>query len=147
MLKRTCILRITFVILSVGLITCSTTKKTQNDEPFLIVFPGNSTAAGDSVSVEVQKMPRLIGTRADFQRHIKYPESCREVRAEGMVIIGFTVTKKGELTDFEVLKGIGWGCDKAAIEALRRYAKFTPGTINGKPMPVRMSFPIVFRLD
>jgi len=97
--------------------------------------------------VSVQNMPELQMSRKELQSKVKYPRSCKMANIEGTVIVQFVVTTTGELTDFDVIKGIGGGCDEAAVEAIKKYAKFSVGRQRGEPVPVRMSFPIVFRLQ
>src|SRR5699024_2175322 len=101
---------------------------------------------GDDVFVSVQEMPELETSRAELQSHVNYPESCSEAGIEGTVIVQFVVQPNGETTNFNVIKGIGEGCDEAAMEEIKKYAEFTPGTQDGEKVPVRMSFPITFSL-
>jgi protein TonB len=49
------------------------------------------------------------------------------------------------VVDPVVTRGIGGGCDEEALRAVRA-AKFTPGKQRGKPVRVKMSLPITFRL-
>ncbi len=46
----------------------------------------------------------------------------------------------------KIIKGIGAGCDEAAIDAVKQ-TKFTPGKQKGKPVKVQVSIPIVFKLQ
>ncbi len=108
---------------------------------------GTEEGAQEKVFVAVQNMPQLKMSRAELQSKVEYPRSCRMANIEGTVIVQFVVGTNGELTDFQVIQGIGGGCDEAAVEAIRKYAEFTVGRQRGKPVPVRMSFPIVFRLQ
>jgi protein TonB len=45
-----------------------------------------------------------------------------------------------------VLKGIGSGCDEEAVRVIKNMPKWEPGKQRGKPVKVRMSLPVVFRL-
>ncbi len=110
----------------------------------------DNTGSGEGeeeIFMAVQNMPELIGSRAELQSQVEYPRSCRIANIEGNVIVQFVVTTTGELTQFEIIQGIGGGCDEAAIEAIREHAEFSIGQQRGNPVPVRMSFPIVFRLQ
>ncbi len=100
----------------------------------------------EKLYIAVDNMPKLINSRSEIQSHVEYPKSCVEAGVEGTVIVQFVVTKTGNLTDFDVIQGVG-GCDQAAVEAIKNYAEFTPGEQDGKPVNVRMSFPIVFSLQ
>lgn len=106
-----------------------------------------SLSVGDNVFVAVQDMPQLKTSRAELQSKVAYPESCSEAGIEGTVIVQFVVQPSGDMNNFEVIRGIGGGCDQAAVEAIKQYAEFTPGEQGGKKVPVRMSFPIVFKMQ
>jgi protein TonB len=62
------------------------------------------------------------------------------------VYIKFVVEKDGSITDIQVIKGIGSGCDKEAVRVLKGAPKWIPGEQRGKPVRVRRSLPIVFSL-
>ncbi len=57
----------------------------------------------------------------------------------------FDRDEKGIVTKTEIAKGIGAGCDEAASWAVSK-AKFIPGKQRGKPVKVRVSIPIRFRI-
>jgi TonB family protein len=77
---------------------------------------------------------------------LKYPKQARTMGIEGKVYLSFVVQETGELTDITVLKGIGAGCDIAAKEALSNVSNWSPGTLNGKPVKVQLTLPVVFKL-
>ena len=53
--------------------------------------------------------------------------------------------ENGNVTKAEVIKGIGLGCDEAALDAVR-LTKFKPGKQRGKPIKVQITIPISFKL-
>ncbi len=73
-----------------------------------------------------------------------YPPAARAANVQGTVEIEFEVGVDGRARDFKVVKSLGAGCDEAAIEALKQW-EFKPGTQGGKPVPVRIKLPFVFR--
>lgn len=93
----------------------------------------------------VEEMPELIGGLGGLQKRIKYPEIAKKAGVEGKVFLQFVVDEKGNVVDPIVTRGIGAGCDEAAIKAILE-AKFTPGKQRGKPVKVKMSLPVTFRL-
>lgn len=96
--------------------------------------------------VVVEQMPEPIGGIAAVQKLVKYPEMARRAGIEGRVTIRFVVNEKGEIENPVVLRGIGGGCDEAALEAVKK-AKFNPGMQRGRPVRVQFSLPITFRLQ
>jgi protein TonB len=65
---------------------------------------------------------------------------------EGRVYVEFIVEKDGSLTDIQLAKGIGGGCDEEAIRVLSNAPKWNPGRQRGNPVRVRMIMPINFQL-
>jgi len=55
------------------------------------------------------------------------------------------VDRNGTTRDLIVLKGIGFGCDEAAREAISQ-TKWQPGKQRGKEVNVRMILPVTFKL-
>jgi protein TonB len=96
--------------------------------------------------IVVEQMPEPIGGIAAVQKLVKYPEMARRAGIEGRVTIQFVVSETGEIENPVVMRGIGGGCDEAALEAVKK-AKFTPGMQRGRPVRVQFSLPIFFRLQ
>lgn len=93
----------------------------------------------------VEEMPEPIGGIAAIQADVKYPEIARKAGVEGRVFLQFVVNEQGNVQDVVVSRGIGAGCDEEAVRAVSE-AKFTPGKQRGKPVKVRMSLPVTFKL-
>ena len=95
--------------------------------------------------VVVEQMPVLIGGLGNLQKQVKYPETARQARIEGRIIVQFIVSETGSVINPKVIRGIGGGCDEAAIEAVKKVT-FKPDSQREVPVPVQYSLPIVFRL-
>ena len=102
------------------------------------------TEYGD-VFVVVERMPVLIGGIDKLQESIKYPEMARKAGIEGRVFVKFIINEKGRVIDPVVVRGIGGGCDEAALEAVNK-ARFEPGMQRGRAVKVWYTVPIVFKL-
>jgi protein TonB len=98
----------------------------------------------------VENQPAPVGGYEAFYKYIgkniKYPDQARRMGVEGKVFVQFVVDKDGSITDVQVLKGIGSGCDEEAIRVVKSAPKWTPGKQRGRPVRVRMSVPIAFKL-
>lgn len=94
--------------------------------------------------VAVEEMPEPIGGIADIQKRVIYPKIASLSGVEGRVIINAYVSETGNVTRTEVVKGIGAGCDEAAVEAVLN-TKFKPGKQRGNPVNVRITIPILFK--
>lgn len=96
--------------------------------------------------IAVEEMPFPIGGLYAIQENIVYPELAKRLGIEGKVYILAFINEKGIVDHAKVIKGIGSGCDEAALNAVIK-TKFSPGKQRGKPVKVQVSIPIVFKLN
>lgn len=96
--------------------------------------------------VAVEETPEPIGGIEAIQKNIVYPEIAKRAGVQGRVFIKAFVNEMGDVVKAEVIKGIGAGCDEAAIAAVMQ-TKFKPGKQRGKAVKVQVSIPIVFKLQ
>lgn len=96
--------------------------------------------------VAVEEMPEPIGGIAEIQKKIIYPEIAKRAGVEGKVYVLAFVDESGTVTDAKIIKGIGAGCDEAALDAVKK-TKFKPGKQRGKAVKVQVSIPVVFKLQ
>lgn len=96
--------------------------------------------------VAVEDTPEPIGGIEAIQKRIIYPEIAKRAGVQGRVFIKAFVNEVGDVVKAEVIKGIGAGCDEAAVQAVME-TKFKPGRQRGKPVKVQVSIPIVFKLQ
>ncbi len=105
---------------------------------------------GGSVYRIVDNMPEFPGGMTAFYdqvvSNLQYPKQARRMGIEGKVFVEFVIDKEGNLIDPKVVKGIGAGCDVAALKAISVAPKFKPGTLNGENVKVKMVLPIQFSL-
>lgn len=64
-------------------------------------------------------------------------------KINGELMINFDVNPDSTLTGFSIIKEVGYGIDQSIINILKQL-KFSPGTINGKPVVknIVLTFPI-----
>ncbi|HOJ03221.1 MAG TPA: energy transducer TonB [Bacteroidota bacterium] len=94
----------------------------------------------------VEDPPEIIGGLDAVKKNLVYPDLAIRAGVEGTVIVLAYVNKDGVVTGTEVLRGIGGGCDEAAMEAVKK-VRFKPGLQRGKPVNVKVSVPVKFRLN
>jgi TonB family protein len=80
-----------------------------------------------------------------LQENLKYPATAQKANITGKVYIQFIVNADGSATDFQTLKGIGYGCDEEAIRVLET-VKWIPGKQSGRVVRSRFTVPIMFEL-
>lgn len=95
--------------------------------------------------VAVDMMPEPSGGIEAIQKKIVYPNEARSDMVEGKVIVKAFIDEAGSVRRVEIIKGIGSGCDEAAIAAVKS-TRFRPGKMNGKVVKVQMTISIVFKL-
>ena len=96
--------------------------------------------------VPIERKPEINGGYAAFAKNLVYPKMAREAGISGKVVLEFVVNEKGKPIDIKVVRGIGGGCDEAAIEALKKIT-FSPGIQRGRPVKVRFVLPVTFKLN
>lgn len=100
--------------------------------------------------VEVQ--PEPVGGIKAFYEYVasqlkdNYPPTAERMNIQGVVYIQFVIEKDGSITDVQVAKGIGGGCDELAVEVLENSPKWIPGRQRGVPVRTRKIVPIKFML-
>lgn len=77
---------------------------------------------------------------------VVYPVGDRAERSERTVIVEFVVLKDGTVADAHAVFGSDPVLNEAAVKAVLKSPKWTPGAQNGEPRNVRMSVPVVFDL-
>lgn len=96
--------------------------------------------------VAVEEMPEPIGGIAGIQQKIIYPEIAKRAGVQGRVFVKAFVNEIGDVNKVELIRGIGAGCDEAAMEAVKG-TKFKPGKQRGKPVKVQVTVPVLFKLQ
>lgn len=61
-----------------------------------------------------------------LEKNLRYPEVALTNKIEGKVTIEFTVETTGTLSEFKVLRGLGYGCDEEVIRLVKDGAPWTP---------------------
>ena len=82
-----------------------------------------------------------------LKKNIKYPDICRDNNIQGRVIVSFVVNKDGKIVDPEVVKGVNPSLDKEALRVISTMPNWKPGYQRGKPVRVKYSVPVNFRLN
>lgn len=65
-----------------------------------------------------------------IEKNRRYPSEAIENNIEGRVIISFFVDENGQLSDFQVKKSLGYGCDEEAIRLLKNGPPWDAGATN-----------------
>lgn len=102
------------------------------------------------VFVIVEDPPSFPGGEAAMMKYIadnlEYPPMARENNIQGRVVVQFVVDENGKITKAKIVKGIGWGCDEAALKVVNSMPRWKPGKQRNKPVRVQFVLPIRFVL-
>ena len=104
----------------------------------------------DQVFMVVEQMPEFAGGVDAWNNYLKnqieYPQQARNEGVEGRVFVTFIVQPDGQLTDIQLIRGIGAGCDEEARKALEESPYWNPGVQRGKKVATRMQVAITFKI-
>jgi TonB family protein len=74
-----------------------------------------------------------------------YTEQARTQKVQGVVVIEATFRADGEIADARVIRGLGYGLDEKAIQAVMQI-KFRPAERKGRPVDARQRINVSFQL-
>lgn len=98
----------------------------------------------------VEVYPEFPGGMAAWakfiQRNLRYPAMAQDANVQGKVYLSFVVEKDGSITDVNVLRGIGAGCDEEAMRVIKKSPKWKAGLQNNQTVRVRYTMPISYTL-
>jgi TonB family protein len=104
----------------------------------------------DSIYQIVDQMPEYPGGVEAMMKYVaenvKYPEKAKDEEISGRVFISFVIEKDGSVSNVELKRGIGGGCDDEAVRVVKAMPKWKPGIKDGKPVRVSYMMPINFKL-
>lgn len=130
-------------------------KRVQLDYDSLYVAPLEAYAGNrqkellrnrDLFLCEVETCPRPAGGMEEILSKLVYPEYAKLYGLEGKVTLIATIGIRGEVKEVKLVKGIGLGCDEAAIEAVKK-TKFLPGAVEGSAVEAKVIFNVEFKLN
>ncbi len=148
-----------FALLVVGSQSCRESPTRTNDttpvtSPSEEAHPAPTASPGqkeEPVLDAAEVMPEFPGGgKAFFEfiaRNLQYPQEAIDRQIEGRVILQFVVDKQGKISDIQVLRGVTPELDQAAIDVMRTLPDWKPGMQDGKPVNVKYTMPIVFKLS
>ena len=128
------------------------TEQNASNLHFAIAFdgPSSSKSPGSDAFDVVEEMPVYPGGMPAmmdfFNKNMKYPKEAFDAKQEGRVIAQFVVEKDGSITDAHIVKSVSPALDAEALRIVNAMPNWTPGRQNGKPVRVKYTVPISFKL-
>jgi beta-lactamase regulating signal transducer with metallopeptidase domain len=80
-------------------------------------------------------------------KNFKISKEANKMKLKGKIYLTFMIEKDGSLSEFKILRDIGYGTGKEAVRVLKLSPKWIPGTVNNKPAKVQYNLPITIQTD
>lgn len=151
--RRSILASALLLVFTLGFVACADAPS--GETPTALDDASIMNEAGDAY-IEVDTPPQLDGGTAALYENITYPDAAREHSVEGRVVVQFVVSTNGTAERPSILSSPDAGADTPteAVEALEdevrsalNMVSFTPGTLNGTPVDVQLTLPVVFQLS
>ena len=88
-------------------------------------------------------MPGLMNF---LSNNIKYPVNAQKRGVQGRVSVQFIVNADGSISDVGIIRAVDPDLDGEAVRVISTMPKWKPGTQRGKPVRVKYTVPVMFRL-
>lgn len=130
----------------IGTINCKDKwDKTNNFEK--IVEEQNPVQVEEKIEIVTEKtLPQYQGGMQEFYKffgvNYKIPSDLKE---NGKIYISFMVETDGSLSEFQVLRDLGFGTGEEAIRVLKLSSKWIPGKEDNKEVRMKFSLPIAIQ--
>ncbi|MBR6264247.1 MAG: energy transducer TonB [Prevotella sp.] len=99
---------------------------------------------------EIDELPVFPGGNAQLikwlTQNLKYPESAKNDKVGGKVIVEFVVNANGSVSDVKLVKNVEPRLDSEALRVVRMMPVWKAGMLGGKPCRTLVKLPIVFKL-
>lgn len=121
----------------------------QTSIPSRLISPSASSGSPNVYDVAdlMPTYPNGAGAMYRFIRaNIQYPNKAIFEGIEGQVHVQFIVRPDGSLTNFKVVKSLGFGCDEEAVRIIRKMPNWQPGETRGQIVSVKKTVPVTFVL-
>ena len=116
-------------------------------QPF---FQQPDSVVGGIKVFTVEQKPDFPGGPMEFYKYLaentKYPYYAMDHQIQGTVWVQFIIDKQGNVTNVKVIKSVHPLLDEEAVRVVKSMPKWKPGLLNGKPVDVEFTVPIIFKL-
>jgi periplasmic protein TonB len=117
----------------------------QPDVPLKPVVESKPTGPKTYQVNELSQLPEFSEVETYLKRNVKYPDEAKRNKIKGSVFVAATIETDGRVVGARVLKGLGNGCDEAALEVVRKMPKWKAGKVNGQNVRSEVSVKVPFQ--
>ena len=108
--------------------------------------PGVGPGSGGGIGGGVFRIGGGVSPpRLTYKVEPEYSEEARKAKYQGTVVLAIEVWQDGKAHNIRVIRSLGLGLDKKAIDAVQQW-KFVPGKKDNVPVRVRANVEVNFRL-
>ena len=121
------------------------------DEMIVVGYRKPDAPVTGEVYETVDKMPEFPGGMTGLMQHlsknIRYPAEAHTNNIQGRVVVSVIINTDGKATNAKIVQGVAPSLDAEALRVTGTMPDWIPGTKDGKPVNVKYTFPVVFRLQ
>ncbi|RZL51237.1 MAG: energy transducer TonB [Pedobacter sp.] len=106
--------------------------------------PKVSATVEPRVDVEANYPGGMNAMIAFLGKNVKYPAEAKKNNIAGRVNARFVVEEDGSITNINLERKLGYGCDEEVIRVIKLMPKWIPAQASGKPIRSNRYLPITF---
>lgn len=112
---------------------------------------GYHTPVAGEVYDVVDKMPEfpggMTGLMQYLSKNIHYPAEAQTKGIQGRVTVAVIINTEGKAVNASIVRSVDPSLDAEALRVASTMPDWVPGTKDGKPVNVKYTFPVTFRLQ
>ena len=112
---------------------------------------GYHTPIAGEVYDVVDKMPEfpggMTGLMQYLSKNIRYPAEAQTKGIQGRVTVAVIINTEGKAVNASIVRSVDPSLDAEALRVASTMPDWVPGTKDGKPVNVKYTFPVTFRLQ
>ena len=121
------------------------------DEMIVVGYRNPDAPVTGEVYEVADKMPEFPGGMTGLMQHlsknIRYPAEAHTNNIQGRVVVSVIINTEGKVTNAKIVQSVAPSLDAEALRVTGTMPDWIPGTKDGKPVNVKYTFPVVFRLQ
>ena len=120
--------------------------KTERENPKTKPAPSVDKKVSNEQVDALAEFPGGINEARKFiAQNVIFPEEALENDVQGSVYASFVIEKDGNVSDIQIEKGLGYGCDEEVIRVLKKMPKWKAAELRGEKVRSKLQLPVSFR--
>ncbi len=115
---------------------------------YVVINEGTSNKGDDSILDVPEESAEFPGNVfAWLAKNVRYPDACLDEGFQGKVVVSFVIAQDGSITDVIALLSPHEELSKEAERVIKTMPKWKPARQGGKPVRMRYTLPIIFKIN